>query len=184
MNVAVIPARGGSKRIPRKNIREFHGKPILAYSIWAAFESMLFDEVWVSTEDEEIALVAEEFDATVVQRPPELAEIGAPDCGTNAVVAHAIAGFEFDYACCIYPCAPLLKSEDLRSAFKIIQESYWDCVYAPGVFYFAKPEWFKDDSFSNTLAMLSHEGRFIDINTERDWKRAEKMYASLHKAAA
>lgn len=108
MKVAIIPARGGSKRIPRKNVRLFAGKPIIAHSIGAALDSGCFDRVIVSTDDAEIAAVAREWGAeTPFVRPPELAD---DHTGTNAVVKHAInwlaeQGTPAYYACCIYATA-------------------------------------------------------------------------------
>lgn len=119
MIVAVIPARGGSKRIPRKNIGDFFGQPILAYSIQAAQRSRLFDRILVSTDDEEIAAVARQWGAeTPFLRPPALAD---DHTGTNAVVKHALGwldeqGQPARYACCIYATAPFLQPEYLREA--------------------------------------------------------------------
>lgn len=126
MKLAVIPARGGSKRIPRKNIRGFCGKPILAYSIAAARESGLFDRVMVSTDDMEIAEVARAHGAEIpFLRPAELAD---DFTGTNAVVKQAIAwhleqGFAVKHACCLYATAPFVTAEDLRAAYQGLAES-------------------------------------------------------------
>ncbi len=117
MKLAVIPARGGSKRIPRKNIRDFFGKPIIAYSIEQALASDLFDHVIVSTDDESIASVARTHGAeTPFIRPAELAD---DYTGTNAVVKHAIEWYQehgesVSLACCIYATAPFIKHEYLR----------------------------------------------------------------------
>ena len=117
MKLAVIPARGGSKRIPRKNIRDFCGKPIIAYSIKAALESDLFDQVIVSTDDDEIAALAREFGAEApFVRPTEIAD---DHTGTNAVVKHAIQWYQeqsqsISLACCIYATAPFVRPEYLR----------------------------------------------------------------------
>ena len=116
MIVAIIPARGGSKRIPRKNIRPFAGKPIIAYSIDAARQSGLFDRIIVSTDDEEIGVIAREYGAeTPFFRPPELANDHA---GTNEVVAHALrwladSGMPAEVACCIYATAPFVTAANL-----------------------------------------------------------------------
>ena len=112
MNVAVIPARGGSKRIPRKNIKLFCGKPIIAYSIELAKASKLFDKVFVSTDDTKIAEIAKDFGAEVpFIRPAELAD---DYTGTDAVFIHALSFLtkskqKYSFACCIYPSVPLLK---------------------------------------------------------------------------
>jgi pseudaminic acid cytidylyltransferase len=123
MIVAVIPARGGSKRIPRKNIRPFAGKPIIAYSIAAARACGLFDRIIVSTDDEEIAGVARDCGAeTPFQRPPELSD---DHTGTDPVTAHALTwladhGQDAEFACCIYATAPFLQAADLRRGYEAL----------------------------------------------------------------
>lgn len=125
-SVAIIPARGGSKRIPRKNIRMFLGKPIIAYSIAAAKESGLFDRIIVSTDDEEIAAVARQHGAEVpFLRPKEIADDFA---GTNAVVKHCLQWLESNalparYACCLYPTAPFVQPAFLQEGFEKLVES-------------------------------------------------------------
>lgn len=117
MNIAVIPARGGSKRIVGKNIREFVGKPLIAYSIEAARESNLFDEIIVSTDSEEIADISHSCGATdIVRRPSSLSN---DHIGTFPVVQHAITDYEqrcknVDFVCCIYATAPFLSPERLK----------------------------------------------------------------------
>jgi len=124
MNVAIIPARGGSKRIPRKNLKPFCGRPIIAYSIAAALESGLFAEVVVSTDDDEIARLAVELGATVpFRRPSHLAEDRTP---TLPVIKHAVEAWESThgpaaYACCIYPTAPFVRPSDLQAAYDLIR---------------------------------------------------------------
>lgn len=123
--IAIIPARGGSKRIPRKNIKEFCGKPIIAYSIQAALDSGLFDEVMVSTDDPEIAEVAKKYGASVpFYRSAETANDFA---STGAVLNEVMEkykemGQEFDYMSCIYPCAPFVTGEKLKLALKTLIE--------------------------------------------------------------
>ncbi len=120
MKLAVIPARGGSKRIRRKNIRTFYGRPIIAWSIEAARRAELFDHVIVSTEDDEIAEVAEREGAKVpFRRPSDLAD---DQTGTNAVVRHALGFFAergepADLACCIYATAPFVTAAALRDGY-------------------------------------------------------------------
>jgi N-acylneuraminate cytidylyltransferase len=124
--VAIIPARGGSKRIPRKNIKNFHGKPLIAYSIEVALKSKLFDKVVVSTDDEEIAKIAKEFGAEVpFLRPKELSD---DFTGTGAVINHAInflkeQGENIDFVCTIYATAPLLQEKYLIKAYEKIKDS-------------------------------------------------------------
>jgi pseudaminic acid cytidylyltransferase len=128
MNIAIIPARGGSKRIPRKNIRDFCGKPMIAWSIEAAKASGCFDQIVVSTDDEEIAATAREWGAqTPFMRPAELADDHA---GTTAVIAHAIAwqrehGPSPAQVCCIYATAPFMTPEDLKTGLKLLQSGDW-----------------------------------------------------------
>lgn len=118
MNIAVIPARGGSKRIPQKNTREFCGKPILAYSVEAAINAEIFDRIVVSTDDEEIAAKARYFGAEVpFLRPIELADDYTP---TVPVVRHALQQLQLAreshiMVCCIYPTAPFVELSDLRA---------------------------------------------------------------------
>jgi pseudaminic acid cytidylyltransferase len=126
MKIAVIPARGGSKRIPRKNIKLFSGKPIIARSIQVALNSNIFDKVIVSTDDRDIASIAEKYGAEVpFIRPNYLAD---DITGTNAVVKHAIqwfidGGHEVEYACCIYATAPFLKKEYLQEGYNNLSKS-------------------------------------------------------------
>lgn len=118
--VAIILARGGSKRLPRKNIRPFHGQPILAYPAAAAWASKLFDDVFVSTDDDEIAEFAiYRAYCQVIRRPAELAN----DTATTAAAMHHAVQFLLDegaaleYACCMYPCTPLIEPSDLHEGF-------------------------------------------------------------------
>lgn len=129
--LAIITARGGSKRIPRKNIKNFLGKPILAYSIEAAVQSGIFDEVMVSTEDEEIAEIAKSYGAKV---PFYRSEKTAGDFATtNDVLLEVIEEYEkrgqkFDVACCIYPTAPFVTSEKIKDAMEKLEVSDADTL--------------------------------------------------------
>lgn len=140
MRLAVIPARGGSKRIPRKNIKVFCGKPMIAWSIEAALGSACFDEVVVSTDDEEIAEVARRYGALVpFMRPAELAD---DHTGTIPVIRHAVEWFKqqaqpVESACCLYATAPFISSVDLRRGLDELQGS--DCDYAFSVTSYAFP---------------------------------------------
>uniref|UniRef100_UPI00402AB0A9 pseudaminic acid cytidylyltransferase n=1 Tax=Succinivibrio sp. TaxID=2053619 RepID=UPI00402AB0A9 len=125
--IAVIPARGGSKRIPLKNIKEFNGAPLISYSIKAALESKLFDKVVVSTDDEKIASVAKSFGAEV----PFLRDKSLADdfTGTFAVVKDAYLKLKdsfssLDTVCCIYATAPLLKAKHLQEAYNLMQNAH------------------------------------------------------------
>src|SRR5574344_2125131 len=141
-NIAIIPARGGSKRIPRKNIKDFLGKPIIAYSIEAAIQSNLFEEIMVSTDDEEIAEVAERFGAKVpFMRSTETANDFA---STNDVLKEVIATYEkqniaFENMCCIYATAPLIQSNKIIEAYHRLVSSEFSMVYP--VVPFSYPIW-------------------------------------------
>ena len=125
MNICVIPARGGSKRIPRKNIKNFFGQPMIAYSIKAALKSECFDKVIVSTDDQEIAEVAKSFGAEVpFMRPDELANDYA---GTVPVIKHAIEWFDDQgqspsEVCCLYATAPFVQADAIRKAYKQMKQ--------------------------------------------------------------
>jgi len=140
MRVAIIPARGGSKRIPRKNIRHFCGKPMIAWSINAAQESQCFDQIIVSTDDKEIASVAEKHGATVpFMRPRTLAD---DHTATAPVIAHAVdwllqQDLHVDSVCCIYATAPFINSSDIRYGLEQLQDS--GCDYAFTVTSFSFP---------------------------------------------
>jgi len=120
MKVAIIPARGGSKRIPRKNIKDFFGKPLIAYSIKTALKAKLFDRVIVSTDDDEISSIAKSYGAEVLKRPKELAD---DFTGTTAVIAHAIKSIckdldEIEAVCCIYATAPFVQAKFLKEGYE------------------------------------------------------------------
>jgi pseudaminic acid cytidylyltransferase len=130
--ICIIPARGGSKRIPRKNIKPFLGKPIIAYSIEAAINSKLFDEVMVSTDDLEIAALAKKYGASV---PFMRSNKTANDFATTFdVIYEVLQEYEqldkkFDFSCCIYPCAPFVTGEKLVDSFQILQKNSFDSVF-------------------------------------------------------
>lgn len=133
-NIAIIPARGGSKRIPRKNIKPFMGKPIIAYSIEAALQSGLFDEVMVSTDDEEIAGIAREYGAAVpFMRSAETSNdyAGTADVILEVLQMYKEQGREFDTVCCIYSTAPFVTSDRLKEAYSKLNDgidSVFTCV--------------------------------------------------------
>lgn len=127
-NIAIITARGGSKRIPKKNIKDFLGKPMICYAIQVAIESNLFNDVIVSTDDNEIANIAKQFDATV---PFMRSKKNADDFATTAeVLIEVINDLEnvnqhYSNACCIYPTSPLLQVESLQKSYDLlIKENY------------------------------------------------------------
>jgi pseudaminic acid cytidylyltransferase len=147
--VAIIPARVGSKRIPRKNIKNFHGIPLIAYSIEVALKSGLFDKVIVSTDDEEIADVAKLYGAEIpFIRPKELAD---DFTGTGDVIKHTLNflkenGEYYDYACTIYATAPLLQKKYLIEGFEKIKNSDAKMVFSAASMPFPIQRTFKIDA--------------------------------------
>jgi len=124
MNLAIIPARGGSKRILKKNIRPFQGQPIISYAINAALQSNLFDRIIVSTDDKEIASLSQALGADIPFLRPK--KISDDYTSTIAVVEHALnffiaSGFEYKRICCIYPCTPFITSDDLRDSYNLME---------------------------------------------------------------
>lgn len=139
-NVAIIPARGGSKRIPRKNIRPFCGKPMIAWSIDAALSSGCFDRVIVSTDDDEIAALASQYKAEAPFRRP--AELADDYTGTVPVIAHAIEWLQArgeapEAVCCLYATAPFVQANDIRNGLKALESEAAD--YALSVTSYAFP---------------------------------------------
>ncbi len=133
MKLCVIPARGGSKRIPRKNIKPFCGKPMLAYSIEAARQSGCFDLIIVSTDDDEIAELAKMLGAEVpFIRPKALSDDFA---GTVPVIAHAVDFFEqkgivFRHVCCLYATAPFVQPEKIREGMQLVEQNGIDYAFS------------------------------------------------------
>ncbi len=142
MRLAIIPARGGSKRIPKKNIKYFLGKPIISYSIGEALDCGLFDEIMVSTEDEEIVEIALSFGAKV---PFKRSLANASDFATTADVIEEVLneylkrGIYFETLCCIYPTAPFIKKERLIEAYELLIKENFDTV-APVVQFSFPPQ--------------------------------------------
>jgi pseudaminic acid cytidylyltransferase len=133
MRIAVIPARGGSKRIPRKNVKDFCGKPMIAWSINVAQKSGLFDRVVVSTDDNDIADIARQWGAEVpFVRPAELSDDHA---GTTPVIAHSTQwaldqGFDVAAVCCIYATAPFIQADDIAKGWDALNAGTWDYTFA------------------------------------------------------
>lgn len=161
-NLCIIPARGGSKRIPKKNIRDFLGKPIIAYSIEAALNSGLFDEVMVSTDSEEIASIAMHYGASVpFLRSSKNADDHAStmDVLTEVLEDQSSMGKAFYQACCIYPTAPLLEIDKLKNGFERLNDGEHDVVFP--VVRYSYPIWrsLKRDNASNKFKMIWPENQ-------------------------
>lgn len=171
-SVAIITARGGSKRIPRKNIRPFLGKPILEYSIEAALQTELFEEVMVSTDDTEIAQIAQQAGAKV---PFFRSEETANDFATTADViaevlaAYAQTGKEFQAACCIYPTAPFVTANMLSTAMQLLEQEQVDCVIPVVKF-----------SFPPQRGVVINQGRIVPKWPENMTKRSQDLESLYH----
>lgn len=139
MRIAIIPARGGSKRIPRKNIKVFHGKPMIAYSIEAALKSGCFDRIIVSTDDQEIADIALKYGAEVpFFRPSAIANDFATtmDVMEHAIQYLATQNISPEFVCCIYATAPFIVSDDLRKGLDILKETKVEYAFSATSFPF------------------------------------------------
>ena len=175
MNIAIIPARGGSKRIPRKNIREFCGKPMIAWSIEAALQSGCFNHVVVSTDDEEIAEVARQWGAEVpFLRPSELAD---DFMATRPVVNHAIKEAEVrwgmpDFVCCIYATAPFLFATDLNLAYEKLKTNSAKFVFSAGRFPYPIQRGFQ----------VNKAGRVARLWPEHRYTRSQDLEDAYHDA--
>ena len=155
---AVIPARGGSKRIPKKNIKFFYGKPIIAWSILAAKKSKLFDEIIVSTDDIKIAKIAKKFGASVPFLRPK--NISDDFTDTRSVVAHTIdwminKNLKPKAVCCIYATAPFIKPQDLVRGYKALLIGKWKYVFSASYFPFSIFRSFK--KYKNSIKIINLE---------------------------
>lgn len=177
--IAIIPARGGSKRIPRKNIKSFLGKPIIAYSIISALESKLFDEVMVSTEDNEIAEIAKKYGAKV----PFMRKLkNASDFATTIDVLlevlenYAKLGQNFDYGCCIYPTAPFSKPKQLKEGFELLKEKKFDTVLPVLNFSFPIQRAFKLDKTGKAMMFSPEYKNTRSQDLEKAYHDAGQFY--------
>ncbi|TBV10798.1 pseudaminic acid cytidylyltransferase [Stutzerimonas kirkiae] len=175
MRLAVIPARGGSKRIPRKNIKPFCGKPMIAWSIEAALASGCFDEIIVSTDDTEIADVGKTYGAHVPFMRP--AELSGDHTGTVPVIRHSIqwyidAGARPEQICCLYATAPFVTAEDIRTGLHTLEQSGGD--YAFSVTSYAFP--------IQRAIRLTQEGRVEMLNPEYFNTRSQDLEEAFHDA--
>ena len=173
-NLCIIPARGGSKRIPRKNIKAFLGKPIIAYSIEAAIKSGIFDEVMVSTDDFEIATIAKKYGASV---PFMRSDKSANDYATTFDVIYEVIqeynllNKKFDLICCIYPCAPFVTKEKLAEGFQLLKKNKYDSVFPVVLF-----------SFPIQRALKENERKVSFFYPEFSLSRSQDLEKSYHDA--
>ncbi len=175
MRVAIIPARGGSKRIPRKNIKNFCGKPMIAWSIEEAIKSNCFDRVIVSTDDGEIAEIAKKYGAEVpFIRPKELAD---DYTGTNEVICHTIEwlinhDIQPDEVCCIYATAPFIQASDIQGAYHQLIENDCNYVFSATRYPFPIQRAFKITSEKNVRMFY----------TEHEHTRSQDLEEAYHDA--
>lgn len=190
MGIAIIPAKGTSRRIPHKNRKLFHGRPIISYSIETAKESGLFDRIIVSTDDDEIADIAKEYGAEIHYR----SEVFSRDeVGTQTVAKLVLDDIDADYedmACVIYATAPMLNYDTLRQAYYdyyLMEPNYYVAPMSewpidPGQFYLGEVTAFREGKpLHESVSIIPIDPRTaIDINTPEDWAKAEQMYEELH----
>lgn len=199
MNLAVIPAKGTSTRLPRKNVREFFGKPMLVHSIETAQRSQLFSHIVVSTDDEFIAAIAVKAGAYVISRPPALCEKGVPDCGTQEVTRHAILDARTiltnpppEAVCCIYATAPLMTVTDLQAGYASLMGPEREIAFVhsadpyghdAGQWYWGTAHAFINRTPLNGPYTEKYKlpwTRVCDINTIEDWYTATRLYQAMH----
>ena len=172
--LAIIPARGGSKRIPYKNIKKFLGKPILAYSIEAALKSNLFDEVMVSTDDENIAEIAKSYGANVpFLRSKENANdyIGLADVCKEVITEYKKINKNYEISCLILATAPLIKISNLKKALTLLTKKDLDCVFAVTEYSFP------------IQRSLKIENNYIKMNWPENYnKRSQDLQKTYHDA--
>lgn len=174
-NLCIIPARGGSKRIPRKNIKDFLGKPIISYSIKAALESNLFDEIIVSTDDVEIAEISKSFGAKV---PFLRSKKNSSDVATTFDVLEEVfrklenQKKSFEYCCCIYPCAPFVKPDILISSFKKMCKNNFDSIFP--VIKYGHP--------IQRALKINHEGKVEHYKSDYSLTRSQDLLETYHDA--
>lgn len=191
MRIAVIPARGGSKRIPRKNIKPFAGMPMMAHSLLAAQASELFDHVLVSSEDDEILTVGVEYGGIPLRRPIELAD---DHTGTIPVIRHAVLwaeaqGWKLDSVCCIYATAPFILVTDLRAGLQCLKDLRMDFAFTVTTFPYPVfrgllresqgvrmifPEHYH--TRSQDLPEAFHDAGQFYWGTPRAWKEEERFF--------
>jgi pseudaminic acid cytidylyltransferase len=179
MKIAIIPARGGSKRIPRKNIKLFHGKPLIAYSIEAAIKSQCFDKIIVSTDDDEIAKVALEYGAEVPFIRP--AAISDDHATTMDVINHAITWFkehefEVSHVCCIYATAPFISSNAVKSGLSSLIAGKFNYAFSATSFPFPIQRALKIQSDGSTVMFQPEHANTRSQDLEEAYHDAGQFY--------
>jgi CMP-N-acetylneuraminic acid synthetase len=187
--VCIIPARGGSRRIPKKNIKEFFGKPIIEYSIDAAKKAEIFKEIIVSTDSNSIMEAVDKIKGITIHLRSSL--MARDEIGTQEVMKNVLEPDEADFACCLYPCVPMLEPYELHRALSflrfnsqiqyVVPVGKW--LEDPGRWYFGRSNAFKTNIpliGMGTRLMEVDERKCVDINTMDDWREAEARYEDLY----
>ena len=178
MNICIIPARGGSKRIPHKNIKKFNGKPIIAYSIEAAIKSKCFDEVVVSTDDDQIAEVAKNYGASVpFVRPKKLSNDFTE---TLPVIKHAIKFLNKDkpikYVCCLYATAPFIQSKVIKNAFEQLINTGAEYCFSVSSFSFPIQRALKITNEKRLKMLYPENAKIRSQDLEKTYQDAGQFY--------
>lgn len=183
MKIALIPARGGSQRIPRKNVRDFRGRPIIEYSIEAAKRTGLFDAVWVTTDDHEIERLAIANGCQVFRRPPDDGSRGTQEVAREVLMELP----DVDECCVIYATCPLIVPADIHRCAAVLKKPgalyamtvQTDPLADAGAIYFGNAAAFRVKApliAEHTVMVPMPAGRVQDINTEADWLEAERKF--------
>lgn len=185
MILGLIPARGGSKRIPRKNVRRLGGQPLMLWTLGAALASYELDAVAVSSEDQEILDLAKPLCDTI-RRPEEMA---SDEATSYPLIRHALGVYEAEYLCLLQPTSPLRTFEDIDGAISMLLDSP-DCpaiasvsdagTTPNGAIYVGRSDWLMDGGNFDGPAVMQYymeAERSLDIDTEEDWEQAEEIFA-------
>jgi len=182
MNVCVIPARGGSKRLPGKNIKPFFGRPVIEYAIETAQRTGLFDRVMVSTDSRTIGYLAEDAGAGWHHRSARNSDDEAND---YQVIREVLKTVHADYLCYLYPVTPLLEARDILRGYNMILSGLWDAVWATGpngeeagAFYWTVPEVSEETYYEGYGQLPLKEFHYHDVNTADDWAVMAAKYAA------
>lgn len=191
MRIAIVPARGGSQRIPRKNIRDFQGKPMLQRPVEAALESCLFDQVVISTDDDEIADLAHSLGCALHRRKTDDGTRGTQELAAVVLDKFQKLYGDVDQACVIYPCSPMLRAQDLIVSHRMLTPrvqwviSWLDAEGIDadaGCLYWGRSWSFLEHNplTERPAYFPADPARFIDINTFDDLAQAEVMFNALN----
>lgn len=192
MRLAVIPGKGGSQRIPRKNCKTFFGRPIISYSIDTALRSKLFDRIVVSTDDTEIADIAKAHGVEAMWRPQDMGDVGTQEVGSHVVDKVCEREKAPRHVCVVYATAPMLTVDDLKMGLAMLTERKAMFAFSvgaeflrdAGMFYWGEGYAFRHriPLYGPTTVMIPiPERRVQDINTPDDWAEAKRKFADFRR---